>query len=222
MNPDLITGFLSFMITLMTLSYLIGDNPFFRFSAHLFVGISAGYIAVVAVWQVLLPKLIIPLSQGSNIQRAFMIFPLLGALLILAKVSPRLTKAGGPAMAYLVGVGAAVAIGGALSGTLFPQVLATINSFGLPGGLDFFGAFINGGIILVGAVTSLAYFQFGARAAADGSVRRNFIFEAFAWVGRIFIAITLGALFAGVYAAALTAFIERISSIINFIGSFSA
>ncbi len=37
-----------------------------------------------------------------------------------------------------------------------------------------------------------------------------------AWLGRIFIAITLGVLFAGVYMAALTAMIERLSSILNF------
>jgi hypothetical protein len=37
-----------------------------------------------------------------------------------------------------------------------------------------------------------------------------------AWVGRIFVAITLGVIFAGVYMAALTAMIERLSSIINF------
>jgi hypothetical protein len=38
-----------------------------------------------------------------------------------------------------------------------------------------------------------------------------------AWVGRIFIAITLGVLFAGVYMSALTAMIERLSFILNFI-----
>ena len=44
--------------------------------------------------------------------------------------------------------------------------------------------------------------------------------EFLAWFGRIFIAITLGAVFAGVYSAAMTALIERISSLINFIGKF--
>jgi hypothetical protein len=221
LTPDLITGFISFVITLMILSYLIGDNPFFRFATHLFIGVSAGYIAVVAVWQVLYPKLIVPLMGGNQLQKAFMLLPMLGALLILMKVSPRLSKLGSPAMAYLVGVGAAVAIGGAWIGTLSPQILATINRFELPGGFAAgVGALFNGGIILLGAVTSLAYFHFGARTNSEGSIRRNFIVEGFAWLGRIFISITLGAIFAGVYAAALTAFIERISSLFNFFGSF--
>jgi hypothetical protein len=38
-----------------------------------------------------------------------------------------------------------------------------------------------------------------------------------AWVGRIFIAMTFGVLFAGVYMSALTALIERLSFILNFI-----
>ena len=48
-------------------------------------------------------------------------------------------------------------------------------------------------------------------------MRRLGLIEVLAWGGRIFIGIALGAVFAGVYAAALTALIERISSLINFI-----
>ncbi len=219
-TPDLITGFVSFLITLMILSYLIGDNPFFRLATHLFIGVSAGYIAAVAARQVLYPRLIIPLLGSNLVLQALMLFPLLGALLILLKASPRLSKLGGPAMAYLVGVGAAVAIGGALTGTLFPQALAMVDRFDPSSNRGFLDTFVNGLIILIGTITSLASFHFGARANAEGTVSRNFVIEGLAWVGRLFIGITLGAIFAGVYAAALTAFIERISSIINFFGSF--
>ncbi|MEW6402767.1 MAG: hypothetical protein AB1649_13275 [Chloroflexota bacterium] len=220
MTADIITVVLSFVITLMILSYLIGDNLFFRIATYLFVGVSAGYIAAVAIHQVLYPKLIVPLMSGNAALRGVMIFPLFLALLIFLKASPRLTKAGSPAMAYLVGVGAAVAIGGAWIGTLVPQMAATINRFDSLAGRDFFDLMLNGGVILIGAVTSLAYFHFGARPNPEGAARRNVILEGFAWVGRIFIAITLGAIFAGVYAAALTAFIERISSIITFFSYF--
>ena len=71
----------------------------------------------------------------------------------------------------------------------------------------------------VGTALTLAYFQFSATRAADGSVKRNAIFEILAQLGRIFIAITLGVFFAGVYMAALTAMIERLSSMINFVKS---
>ena len=75
----------------------------------------------------------------------------------------------------------------------------------------------NGAVILLGTIFSLAYFHFGAKPKADGSMHRMGLIEFLAWPGRIFIGITLGAIFAGVYASALTALIERIASIINFI-----
>jgi len=86
--------------------------------------------------------------------------------------------------------------------------------------MDAFGSrslfgLIEGAVMLSGTVLTLTYFQFGANRAADGTVKRNAIFETLAWLGRIFIAVTLGVLFAGVYMAALTAMIERLSSIIN-------
>jgi hypothetical protein len=71
--------------------------------------------------------------------------------------------------------------------------------------------------MLAGTVLTLAAFHFSAGRTADGTPKRPAILEGIAWFGRIFIAITLGALFAGVYMAALTAMIERLSSILNFI-----
>lgn len=222
-SPDLITGALSFIITIMILSYVIGDNPIFRIAIYLFIGVSAGYIAAVAWWQVLWPKLVLPLRSGSTIDRSLAIIPLLGVVLILMKVFPRLSKIGSPAMAYLAGVGAAVAIGGGLTGTLYPQMAATINAFDLNrvstgNVLGYMGLLRDGGVILVGVISSLAYFHFGARARPDGSVRRFGFIELLAWIGQIFIGITLGVIFAGVYSAALTMFIERISSLLRFIG----
>ena len=115
----------------------------------------------------------------------------------------------------LVGVGAATAIGGALVGTLLPQAGAAADAFG---SRSLFGL-IEGAVMLSGTVLTLAYFQFGAKRAVDGTVKRNAIFEALAWLGRIFIAVTLGVLFAGVYMAALTAMIERLSSIVNIVNT---
>ena len=60
------------------------------------------------------------------------------------------------------------------------------------------------------------------RVTFDPAARCEFdrVFEWIAWVGRIFIAITLGVLFAGVYMSALTAMIERLGFVINFFRQF--
>jgi hypothetical protein len=128
---------------------------------------------------------------------------------------------GNVSMAYLVGVGAAVAIGGALLGTLFPQVEATINLFdlqiGQESGSSIIFQFVNGSIILVGALTTLAYFHFGISAGADQPSHRPPWIEWMAQAGKIFIAIAFGVLFAGVYSAALVALIERLYFIVDFV-----
>ena len=53
---DLITGFLSFLFTVLILSYLVGDNPAFRLAIHAFIGVSAGYVAMVVFRQIIIDK----------------------------------------------------------------------------------------------------------------------------------------------------------------------
>jgi heme/copper-type cytochrome/quinol oxidase subunit 2 len=105
-------------------------------------------------------------------------------------------------------------------GTLFPQSNATMNLFStqaLPGGLDFIVKLIEALIILLGTLTTLIYFQFRARPKLNQPPRRSPVVEGLAWVGQIFIAIALGALFAGVYTAALTALVERSQFVVTLV-----
>ncbi len=224
MTPELVNflstfvpGLIGFLLTIMVLSYLIGDNALFRIAVYIFVGVSAGYVALVAFYQVLWPQLLLPLFKFSWPAWILLLIPFLLTLLMLLKAFPRLSWIGGPAMAYLVGVGAAVAVGGAILGTILPQVNAASESFNLANSFD---VILYGVVTMVATIATLIYFHFGARRQPDGSAKRNAVIEVFAWVGRLFVALTLGALFAGVYAAALTALIERVHSLLDFIFSF--
>lgn len=218
---DLVTGLISLIFTLLIFSYLLGDNPLFRIAVYLFVGISAGYVGAIAVWQVLIPRLAYPIMFGTMYEKIFAAIPLIGGFFIILKISSRLSGAARMAMAFLVGAGAAVTIAGAVAGTLIPQMNASINLFDLNAaaavGIKQGEAIGNGLVILLGTLFTLVYFHFGAKPKADGSMRRFGLIEIAAWLGRIFIGITLGAIFAGVYAASLTALIEQIASMINFI-----
>lgn len=220
---NLFSGLAGLIFTLMIFSYVIGDNFLFKLALYIFTGVSAGYIASVAWWQVLRPNLITPLMSGSALDKALLVFPLAGILMILMKVSSRLSGISRFAMAFIVGAGAAVTIAGALRGTLIPQVEGTINSIPRLGNTadlaQNFNMLVNGVAVLLGTTLTLIYFHFGARTQQDGSVRRMGVIEILAWLGRFFIGVTLGIVFAGVYAAALTALIERISSMINFFGN---
>jgi hypothetical protein len=122
----------------------------------------------------------------------------------------------------MVGVGVAAAIGGAVLGTIFPQVNATINLFDM-GAIrveeSVVWQLVRGGFILVGTLATLIYFQFGAVKSKGSSTTRPEWLEWLALVGQVFIAITFGALFAGVFSASLTALIERLYFLLNFVFS---
>ena len=213
MSIEVISAVVGFILTLMIFSYLIGDNPLFRIAIYLFIGVASGYAAVVVWHYVLVPRLFEPLGDPNRL--VLTVVPLVLSVSLLAKLAPRISWIGNFAMAVLVGVGAATAVGGALLGTLIPQAEAAMDAVNSRSLLEL----MEGGVMLIGTVLTLAYFQFGAKRAGDGAVKRNAILELLAWLGRIFIAVTLGVLFAGVYMAALTALIERLSSVINLVRS---
>jgi hypothetical protein len=220
MPLDVISGLVGLILTLMIFSYLIGDGPLFRIAVYIFIGVSSGYAAAVVWHQVLVPKLFGSFQIGDANQLILLIIPLILCISLLAKLSPRIAWIGNFAMAVLVGVGAAAAIGGALLGTLIPQARASMAALDFRSaatGTDAFLGLVEGTVMLAGTTFTLASFHFSASRAPDGTAKRNRILEIIAWIGRIFIAVTLGVLFAGVYMAALTAMIERLSSIINFI-----
>jgi hypothetical protein len=217
---DIITGFVSFVLTLMILSYLIGDNPAFRVAVYIFVGASAGYAAAVAWWQVLFPRLILPMFTGNFAGIVASLVALVLGGLLLMKLSPRLAALGNPSIAFLVGVSAAVAVGGAVVGTILPQTQASINLFDLAsGGTNVLGQLFFGTLMLIGTITTLVYFQFGAKSTPSGP-QRGKPFRILGKIGEVFIAITLGVLFAGAFTAALTALIERMNFIWSYLTSF--
>lgn len=203
----------SFLLTLLILSFILGDNPLFRIAAYLFVGLSAGYAVVLLIYHVFWPQLVMPILEGNWLTAV----PLGLGLLLIFRLIPSLSRVGNFSMAYLVGAAAAVAIGGAVLGTLLGQARGAINAFspqalstaGSVSGLKLADALI----MLVGTLTTLAYFQFSARTRPNQAAQRSPVVEAAARVGQVFISITLGALFAGVLSAALMALIERLSFI---------
>jgi len=210
---ELLWTIVSFLLTLLILSFIFGDNPLFRIASYLFVGISAGYAAVLLIYQVLWPHLVVPIVSGNWI----MAVPLALGLLLLFRLVPSLNRVGNLSMAYLVGTAAAVAIGGAVIGTLMGQARGAINAFdpaaaqsGAGGPLVQIGEAL---VMLLGTVATLAYFQYSARPRPGQAPQRPAAVESLAKVGQIFIAITLGALFSGVIAATLAALIERIGFI---------
>lgn len=224
---------LAALLTVATLSYIFGDNVVFRLALYLFVGVAAGYAAAVAVEDVIFPQLIDPViafAIGTPIiDIGELSVRVVLSLLLLTKLSPRTARLGNPVTALLVGAGAALAIGGAVQGTILPQVGSAASFFdgetfnlALQGGYyaEAGGVLAQGFVLLFATVGTLAYFHFGARARGNQPPQRLILIDALAWVGRIFIAITLATLFSGVLLAALAALVERLAFLIDFAGGW--
>ena len=209
---DLLWTTAGFFLTLMVLSYILGDNPLFRIASYILVGSAAGYFFTLVIYQVVIQRLIFPLIYalpgGNLVQISLICLSILASIMLLFKLfSGPLSAVGNLPLAYTLGVGAAVMITGTVTGTILAQAQSTINLFGTTG-------LVEASVVLVGTITTLAYFHFGTRSIpTPQGAKRNPLVEVLAWVGKLFIGVTLGALFAGVYLAALSALVNRLDTL---------
>ncbi len=210
---------LSLILTLMVLSYILGDNPLFKLAEHIFVGVSVGYIILVAWHLVIVPAASWPLAAKLP--------PFLLGLLLVLKILPAqsqiVSALGAVALAFLIGVGAAAAVGGALLGTLYPQALSTaaINlNFNNPLYADapypwMHNQWLSSLVIILGVIGTFFYFTFMHRPQGFlGGFREGFV-NFFAGMGRWVILITLGALFANTVSARIALLVGRITFLVN-------
>ncbi len=188
------------ILTVMVFSYLLGDNFLYRLAIHLFVGAAAGYILIVSVESVLIPWMQLTLIGGfSNPNFVIGMVPILIGVLLLFKVSPRLSRFGNLGVAFVLGVGGAVAIWGAVAGTLLPLADGVARAF-TPANV------VDGFVLLVGTICTLVYFTYLGVRRPSGEVAQPLPVKFAALVGQGFIVVTLGATYALVILSALTIF----------------
>jgi hypothetical protein len=209
------------ILTFMVWSYLLGDNPAFRIAEHLFVGIAVGYAVLVAWFSVVQPALSgVVVSQSP----ALAAVPLVLCLLLMAKVRPAWSGVGNIAVAFLVGVGAALAVGGALFGTLGPQIAATASLSLDPADYGdtqpaLASPFLWQNLaVLVGTVGTFFYFTFNTQPQGPlGGFRETFT-RFWSGIGRWVIMMMLGALFANTVTSRIALLIGRVQWLLSAFG----
>jgi hypothetical protein len=112
------------LATIATWSYLVGARRLFVLMQHLLAGLATGYLVLLAIRGVLVPRLITPLIEQPRDHVLLVPAVALVATLIGATWLPRGMTA--PAGAILVGGIAAFALGGAVVGTVLPQIAAAL------------------------------------------------------------------------------------------------
>lgn len=198
---------LGFVFTLLIFSYLLGDNLLYRLAIYVFVGLAAAFTTLVTLQSVILPALS-GLNSPPEVILGLVAMGL--ALLLLLKPLRLFNTVSRLVLGLLIGVGAAVAVVGAVTGTLIPLALETtaVTTDGL----------LEAVIIFIGVATSLIYFQVVARQRPDGVVVRGRLTRVLGAIGQGFVVLTLGALYGAAILTSLTILVERVSFLLTSVG----
>jgi hypothetical protein len=217
MDANQIGTIIAVILTVLVYTYLIGDNVVFRLMENILVGVSVGWAILQIFYNLLLPSLKAVTDSAQNGVRAELItvlIPLVLGILLLTRplrASKTLTNL---IMALVIGVVAALSLAGALSGTLLPQVGASMGSLGEG---DIFGRIV----MLIGTVVALWYFQFTvfkpqqAGAGTETTQTLGVISDRLRLFGRWSIMLAFGAVFASVFLTYFAALMDRVLFLFN-------
>lgn len=121
---DLAATWVAAIVTLIVLGGLIGERRVFGWTQHLLAGLATGFLALLAITEVIVPRLVIPLLADPAGQAGAWLGLGLVAITASAPWLPRAVAA----MPVSIAIGAltAFALGGAVVGTLLPQIVAAV------------------------------------------------------------------------------------------------
>ena len=163
---DIFWTWIAAILTLMILSFMYKDNPFFKVAEHLFVGLAAGYVVAIEYFNVFRPNLWDPLTSGKD---WWLILPLILGLMLFARFSKKYSWISRWPLGYMVGIYSGMAVIGFTEGDLMRQVQASIvppvsgaslAAFAQHPGLLSMLNILSNPIIVFGLICILVYFFF--------------------------------------------------------------
>ncbi|MGC8873075.1 MAG: hypothetical protein ACP5SI_01335 [Chloroflexia bacterium] len=199
------------LLTLAVYSVLVGRNPLFRLAQYLFLGTALGYAVLVVLNRFLIPtvqRVIAPQQGVDPVSRGMTLLGLLWGVLLAAWLFRPIRWLASWPLAVAFGVGSALAVGGALMGTLIPQVGATI----LP--LRGAGAVDNLIVVLVVLLGLASLFWTVRREGKPGKALGGI-----ARVGRWALLVALGAFLGARAISLLNAVVERLHFLGQWLGT---
>lgn len=206
----------SVILTLVVFSYLLGDNPLYRLVEHLFVGASVGYAAVLVWHSILAPRLQMLLADPDTYWY-YGLFLAMGLMLLLRSI-PAVSCLANIPLAFLFGVGAALAVGGALAGSLVPQLRASLVSISpnnLGAGRGGWTQALNNLVLALSTICVLLYFYFSRAKKGRISLGWTAFVRFWGGIGKWIILVTFGALFAHAVIARVALLIARLDFLLS-------
>ena len=158
MNWEIFGIWIGAFLTLCLFSFLYKDNPFYKFAEHLFVGMSAGYWVIYAIFTTLIPnwwnRLFGLEGEQSDL---LMIIPGMFAIFMLTRLIPKISGVSRLAIAMIVGTGAGLQLVSYMHTDALAQVEGTIVSLTSSGNI---WGLLNNLLLVTGVVCGLLYFFF--------------------------------------------------------------
>lgn len=201
-------------LTLFIMTFLYQDNPLFKAAEHLYVGVSVGYEIVKATDTVLVRLIIKPIAESGEWS---LLIPVGIGLLMLTRYVPKISWLSRYAFAFIVGVGAGLAIPRTISSFILKQIEDTVRpllTLDAAEGITFSLSLLNPAsnlnavIILVGVACVLYYFLF--------TVEHSGLGRSIARMGVVFLMISFGAAFGYTVMARMSLLIGRLTDLIEF------
>jgi hypothetical protein len=167
-TADLVATWVAALATLVVLGSLLGERRLFSWSQHLLAGLATGFLALIAITDVISPRLLEPLADDPAGRPELWLGVALAAVTAAAPWLPRPAAAVPASIA--IGALAAFALGGAVLGTLLPQLDASIVRHGGSPAATVGGAVaaVITGLVLVGFLHGMPRGRLLAAAAGTG------------------------------------------------------
>lgn len=200
-------------LTLFIFTFLYKDNPLFKLAEHLYVGVSVGY-TIVKTYDTVIKRLIWdPIVKDGDWS---LVIPVLIGTLMLTRYVPKISWMSRLAFAFIVGVGAGLAIPRVISSYILKQVEDTVRPLvAIVGGsptvtLDLSNpaSSLNSLVLLIGVVSVLFYFFF--------SIEHSGPVKVAARTGILFLMVAFGAAFGYTVMARMSLLIGRMTDLIEY------
>ena len=197
-------------LTLIMYSFLYRDNPLFKVAENLFVGVALGYGAIITWRESLRPEIMDPLFIDPPHFHAFLmeflrrLAPILLGILLVTRLSRRLSWLSRYSYTLMVGWGAGIGIPIVVHTYILQQLQASVSPLNeAVGVLPVFGAIV----ILAGTVSVLFYFFFSVEHKGAGG--------AVSTVGIWFLMISFGASFGYTVMGRISLLIGRVEFLLK-------
>ncbi len=200
MNPiDLIGVVVGVFITLMVLSFLYKENPFFRLTEYSFIGLAAGY-ALAASLRLFVNQALNPIFIGGDLT---FVVPLILGSLFYAQFTKKYSSLYRLPLSLAIGYGLGVTIWSIFATFFVKQVTATIIPLYTGNILTTF----DNVVLVAGTILTLSYFiLLREQKGVWGGVTK---------IGKYLILATLGAVFGSTVLGRMAIIIQRVQFLVG-------